>query len=399
MPARLLRSAFFLGFAIALMLVLAPTSFAEVHVSITVGPPPLPIYEQPLCPGDGFIWVPGYWAYDYDILDYFWVPGTWVFAPEVGFFWTPGYWAWVNDGFFFYDGYWGPVVGFYGGINYGYGYFGTGFVGGRWDNGHFFYNRSFSNVSVHIRNVYNETIVNNTTVSHVSYNGGRGGVVMRPTPEQEAAARERHIPAVSAQTKLVQTARADKQQRASVNAGRPAVAATPRPGKLNEKGFVPAKEAGAPYNPPENRTEAGNRGNAPRPGSPVHPRDLSEIQHPPAPNTGDAARDRQYQQEQENLMAQQQKERQELQQQQEMEHQRLQQEQEQARQQQMQQQQERQQEMQQERQQQMLQERQQQMQQREQQMEMMHQQQTMEMEQRQSRQWQDMGERQGWRRR
>ena len=36
-------------------------------------------------------------------------------------------------------------VGFYGGINYGYGYFGRGFEGGRWDNRYFFYNRSVSN--------------------------------------------------------------------------------------------------------------------------------------------------------------------------------------------------------------------------------------------------------------
>ena len=42
-----------------------------------------------------------------------------------------------GDGFVFYDGYWGPHVGFYGGINYGFGYFGLGFEGGRSDNRHF----------------------------------------------------------------------------------------------------------------------------------------------------------------------------------------------------------------------------------------------------------------------
>ena len=47
-------------------------------------------------------------------------------APEVGFLWTPGYWGWGGDGFVFYEGYWGPQVGFYGGINYGFGYFGDG---------------------------------------------------------------------------------------------------------------------------------------------------------------------------------------------------------------------------------------------------------------------------------
>src|SRR5208282_2203751 len=131
-----------------------------IGVAITIGPPPIPVYEQPICPGDGYLWVPGYWAYDYDIDDYYWVPGTWIVAPEVAFLWTPGYWGWGGDRFVFYDGYWGPLVGFYGGINYGFGYFGFGFEGGRWDGGHFFYNRAVLNVDVNvIHNVYNTTVV------------------------------------------------------------------------------------------------------------------------------------------------------------------------------------------------------------------------------------------------
>src|ERR1700676_5142060 len=106
---------------------IAPTASAQVAVGISVGfaPPAIPVYEQPVCPGDGYIWTPGYWAWGDD--GYFWVPGTWVEAPEVGFFWTPGYWGWGGSSFVFYDGYWGPTVGFYGGINYGFGYFGHGF--------------------------------------------------------------------------------------------------------------------------------------------------------------------------------------------------------------------------------------------------------------------------------
>ena len=103
-----------------------------VGVSITIAPPALPVYEQPLCPGDGYIWTPGYWAWDDDDGDYYWVPGTWVLAPEAGFLWTPGWWGW-GDGFFvFHEGYWGPRVGFYGGVVYGFGYFGHGYEGGRW---------------------------------------------------------------------------------------------------------------------------------------------------------------------------------------------------------------------------------------------------------------------------
>src|SRR5262249_28882932 len=144
-----------------------------------------------------------------------------VLAPRADLFWTPGYWAWIGDGFRFYDGYWAPQVGFYGGINYGYGYFGEGYVGGRWEHGRFFYNRAVSNVNVTvIHNVYNTTIINRT-VTRVSYNGGNGGISARPTPQQEAVARERHIAPVAAQARHIQEARADRQLRASENRGKP----------------------------------------------------------------------------------------------------------------------------------------------------------------------------------
>jgi len=231
----------------------------------------------------------------------------------------------VGSSFVFYDGYWGPHVGFYGGINYGFGYFGDGFVGGRWEGDHFFYNRSVTNVNVtNVRNVYNTTIVNNnTTINRVSYNGGNGGVVARPTPQQEAFARERHVPPVGAQTHQIQQARGNPQFRASENRGRPPVAATQRPGEFNGHGAVPARQAGGPYNPPANRAV-----NQPHPGgggrpNAIHPNDLPTMNRPPAPNTGSQKLDQKYQRQQEKLQQQQDKERQKLQQQQEKEHQQM----------------------------------------------------------------------------
>jgi hypothetical protein len=305
------------------VLCMSAASFAQIGVAITVGPPPLPVYEQPLCPGDGYLWTPGYWAYDYDVSDYYWVPGTWVSAPEVGFLWTPAYWGWGGDGFVFYDGYWGPHVGFYGGINYGFGYFGEGYEGGRWDSGHFFYNRSVNNVNVvNIHNVYNTTVINNN-VNRVSFNGGRGGITSRPRPEDEAAARERHIPPVATQTQHVQAARANPQQRASGNMGKPGVAATPRPGDFNDRGAVPAREAGAPYS-------AANRGGD-RPPSEIRPTQSSAAVHPHdlpqfarnVPNTGKPKLDKKYTQQRDKQIAQQQIERDKLQQTQDQEHQQL----------------------------------------------------------------------------
>ena len=310
--------------SIAVLTLSAPAS-AQIGISVSIAPPVLPVYDQPPCPGDGYLWTPGYWAY---ADDYYWVPGTWVQAPEVGFLWTPAWWGWGGSGFIFHEGYWGPHVGFYGGISYGFGYFGVGFEGGRWDNGHFFYNRSVTNVNVtNIHNVYNTTVIHNTTVSRVSYNGGNGGITARPTPEEERAASERHVGPVAAQTQHAEAARNDPQQRASVNHGRPEVAATARPGEFKGSGATPAREEGAPE---ANRGDAERRGNeqaarpennVPRPAAPNDAKDLQSHPRPAAPNTGNANLDKKYQQQQDKLAAQQDKEHQKLAAQQEKDHQ------------------------------------------------------------------------------
>ena len=309
----LLKKMFLVGFA---MLMLSMASFGQVVISVGFAPPALPVYEQPLCPGDGYIWTPGYWNWDGD--DYYWVPGTWVLAPEVGYLWTPPWWGWENGAYLFHAGWWGPTVGFYGGIDYGFGYFGDGFVGGRWDGGHFFYNRAVANINVvNIHNVYNETVVNRTVINHVSYNGGQGGINARASAAQEAAFREHHIGPVAAQTRHMDEARGNKEFRANVNHGRPPVAATARPADFKHDA-MPAREAGGTFN--ENRGNA-NRGG----GNPAEPRnyghlkDVPPMERPSTPNTGNAKMDQKYQKQQDKLFNQQQKERQKMQQQQERE--------------------------------------------------------------------------------
>jgi hypothetical protein len=293
---------------------------AQVRITVNFGPPALPVYEMPPCPGDGFLWTPGYWAWDPDDADYYWVPGTWVETPEVGFFWTPPYWGWENGVYAFYDGYWGPHVGFYGGINYGFGYFGLGFVGGRWDGGHFFYNSAVVNVvNIHTTYVYNERITN-ITENHVSFNGGPGGIDVRPRPEEEIAAHDRHIAAIAAQTQHIQEARANRDLRASVNNGRPSIAATARPGDFHGN-IVAAREAGGEYHPPANRAAGGAEphNNLAQHNNVVHPNDLAPLEHPAAPNTGNAKLDKKYQAQQDKLYAKQTQDRQKLQQRQDQE--------------------------------------------------------------------------------
>jgi hypothetical protein len=220
-----------------------------IGISVRIGPPALPVYEQPFCPGPGYLWTPGYWAWDDDD-GYYWVPGTWVMAP-VGLLWTPGYWGW-NDGVYAWNaGYWGPHIGFYGGINYGFGYGGVGFGGGEWRGGSFFYNTAVMRVNTTtITNVYvNKTVIVNNT-SHVAFNGGAGGVTARPTAQEVEYSHETHTAPVAAQVQQQHAASQNKALFASANHGRPAVAATAKPGEFSGKNVVAAKSAGGTYHAP-----------------------------------------------------------------------------------------------------------------------------------------------------
>ena len=228
------------------LLTLSAASFGQIGVGISVriGPPALPVYAQPICPGPGYMWTPGYWGWN-DDGGYYWVPGTWVVAP-VGMLWTPGYWGWGGGFYRWHAGYWGPHIGFYGGINYGFGYGGVGFVGGEWRGGTFFYNRAVMNVSVtNVTHVYNRTVAVNE--NHVAFNGGEGGVQSRPTAAEEAAGREPHTAALASQTEHERAASQNRGNFASENHGRPAVAATARPGDFSSRSAVAARSAGGEY--------------------------------------------------------------------------------------------------------------------------------------------------------
>ena len=101
-----IKNALLLG----LLAVAAPiASMAQVvAVNITIAPPVLPVYEQPICPEPGFLWTPGYWSYG--DAGYYWVPGVWVQPPTVGLLWTPGYWAFEGPIYVWHEGYWGPHI-------------------------------------------------------------------------------------------------------------------------------------------------------------------------------------------------------------------------------------------------------------------------------------------------
>jgi len=204
---------------VALLFVgLSPSSFAQVGISIGIAPPAIPIYTQPYPPGPGYIWTPGYWAYD---SGYYWVPGAWVFPPRIGFLWTPGYWAYNGSNYFFNQGYWGPTVGFYGGINYGWGYTGRGYYGGRWVGNTFSYNKAVTRVDTTvIHNTYvNKQVIRNTSGS-ASFNGP-GGTTAKATAQEEKAATAEHIQATSAQQSRLEAAKNNPDLHVANNQGKP----------------------------------------------------------------------------------------------------------------------------------------------------------------------------------
>ncbi len=255
--------------------VIPASSFAGVFISVGFAPPVLPVYVQPPCPEPGLMWTPGYWAYGPD--GYYWVPGTWVPAPYEGALWTPPYWGWDGGLYVFHAGYWGPHVGYYGGVNYGFGYMGVGFAGGVWVGGGFRYNTAVMNVGPGIHNTYRDTtIVNNTTIinnNHVAYSGGPGGVNHRPTPQENSYSHEQHVAPTAMQTQHEGAARSNTNNYASHNGGHPQNVAMARPaggntGRNTDRAVNYNSSKSNSGNAPAARTynsSHSNTGNAPEP--------------------------------------------------------------------------------------------------------------------------------------
>jgi len=168
---------------------------------------------------------------------YFWVPGTWVGPPAPGLLWTPGYWGLAGDAYVFHAGYWGPHVGFYGGIDYGFGYVGEGYYGGRWAGDRFEYNTAVNNVK----------IVGGAPMNRLSYAGGPG-TRLTPNAAEIGAAREVHLPPTGEQVQHQMMARGNPELPARRNEGRPPIAATERPRNFSG-GVVAARPVGPAYRP------------------------------------------------------------------------------------------------------------------------------------------------------
>ncbi len=266
---------------------------ADNYPQTDQAPPELPVYQQPPAPDDNDLWTPGYWGYGNT--GYYWVPGAWVSAPYVGALWTPGYWGWYGGHYRFNHGYWGRHIGYYGGINYGYGYIGSGYYGGYWNQDHFYYNRAVNRVSPRVTNVYERDVVvnnvhyTNITNNRVSYNGGRGGVNYQPRPYEVAAMHEPHVGPLPAQQQFHREAATNRANFYAENHGNPAQAAiaapirtehVAAPPEINRGGFgrgpATAPNGGAPNAAINQRNEQGGAMRA------EQPRNAQVQQHNPA---------------------------------------------------------------------------------------------------------------------
>lgn len=280
---RLFRSARWILLALLLCAIPA-SSYAGVFISVGFAPPVLPVYVQPPCPQPGLMWTPGYWGYGPD--GYYWVPGAWVPAPYEGALWTPPYWGYEGALYVYHPGYWGMHVGYYGGVNYGFGYMGIGFVGGMWRGHEFAYNTAVVRVNetvIHTTYVDRTIVERNTIVNdrHVAFSGGPGGIRHDPTPEERMAEHEQHVGPTSFQAHHQQTFQADRSSYFKNNGGHPQTVAVNRPLAAEH---APAPAARPAFNGGHPQTAPASRpAQQMRPAPQAQQRSAPQAQSRPAP--------------------------------------------------------------------------------------------------------------------
>jgi len=78
------------------------TASARTYIDIEVAPPP-PRYEPVPPARAGYVWAPGYWAWDG--YHHQWHRGRWVHERH-GYAWVPHHWAHNGDRWRFDEGHW-----------------------------------------------------------------------------------------------------------------------------------------------------------------------------------------------------------------------------------------------------------------------------------------------------
>jgi hypothetical protein len=77
---------------------------ASGGVYVRTGPPPLRREVIVTSPGQGYVWVPGY--YRYDRSSYVWVAGRYERPPRGRARWVQGHWQNSRRGWYYVEGHW-----------------------------------------------------------------------------------------------------------------------------------------------------------------------------------------------------------------------------------------------------------------------------------------------------
>jgi len=91
----------------ASMCAAASVAQARVDVDIVIGvPPPVAVVETAPAPRSGYVYAPGYWAWDGN--RHVWVRGRTI-VERPGYTWVSDRWEPVSGRYRFVPGYWEPV--------------------------------------------------------------------------------------------------------------------------------------------------------------------------------------------------------------------------------------------------------------------------------------------------
>jgi hypothetical protein len=97
-----MKSKWLLGFVVASAL--SAPAFGQIQIYIGTPPPPVRYEVVPPIPGNGYMWMAGFWEpYGHR---YRWVPGRYERAPYPGAYWTPARYERDDKGWKLHKGYW-----------------------------------------------------------------------------------------------------------------------------------------------------------------------------------------------------------------------------------------------------------------------------------------------------
>jgi hypothetical protein len=74
------------------------------RVYVRVGPPAPVVERRIVAPGPGYVWIPGFHAWDGRA--YLWRPGRWERAPRANARWVPARWVRDRRGWYLVEGHW-----------------------------------------------------------------------------------------------------------------------------------------------------------------------------------------------------------------------------------------------------------------------------------------------------